>query len=108
MTSVYEYYNKSKRIVFTYRELNHLIALVTSGLSASSRWSGSLDLKYEHLLTNIIPYPDVNMVKSYFVIFVYFCCFFSIQNHAYFSKYFTIQFGVFFHEFPDVFSAIIF
>ncbi|VVC37355.1 Hypothetical protein CINCED_3A023846 [Cinara cedri] len=44
----------------TYRNINNVIALVTSGITSSLRFEGSMMNNLSELLTNLIPYPRLH------------------------------------------------
>jgi hypothetical protein len=50
-----------------YKDLNHLIAQVQSGMTCNLRWDHELEIDIGQIETNLIPFPNINKVTLAFL-----------------------------------------
>ena len=60
--NLYRSVHKQQRQLTTYYHVNHLIARVLSGISGCTRYDSQLDFHLNQFPTNLVPFPNCNMV----------------------------------------------
>jgi len=64
---LYETAHKLQRIETTYHHINHLVGQVLSGMTCCQRWSTQMDCDLDQFQTNLVPFPNINLISPSFV-----------------------------------------